>query len=227
MLWYAFKIWCFQKLLQNCWRFYVSSYLKIRVPSNTLCALASLQGHRQNLLNNLLTFIKSRHSSLCTSLQWVSSQENISWYQPTRFHMLTRKAWYKENKTALTPKEISSNFLLIILSQEQSGTVPHTQRHKKRHFYLVDDLLINGFQTAEVICCISNMTDETHSGNNLRDIKNEPQGQNSPSTYSHIMAIYTATISLKVRVRTPNLNTGGWLPKLNECRKFYSLYVLA
>lgn len=105
---------------------------------------------------------------LWTSLQWESSRQNIPWYQPTRFHILTRKAWHQENKTTLTPKEISSNFLLIILSQEQSGTVPHIQRHKKRHFYLVDDLLINGFQTAEVIYCISNMTDETHCGNNLK-----------------------------------------------------------
>lgn len=82
--------------------------------------------------------------------------------------MLTRKAWYQENKTTLTPKEISSNFLLIILSKEQSGTVPHIQRHKNRHYYLVDDLLINGFQTVEVICCISKMTDVTHCGNNFK-----------------------------------------------------------
>lgn len=81
--------------------------------------------------------------------------------------MLTRKAWYQENKTTLSPKKINSNFLLIILSQEKSGTVPHVQRHRKRHFYLVD-LLINGFQTVEVIYCISNMTDETHCGNNLK-----------------------------------------------------------
>lgn len=151
-----------------CWRFCVSACLKIRVPSNITCELVSVQGRRENLLNNLLTSIKSRHSSLWISLQWVSSQQNIPWYQPTGLHMLTRKAWYQENKTRLTHKEIRSNFLLIILSQEQSGTVPHIWRHKKRHFYLVDDLLINGFQTVEFIYCISNMTDATHCGNNLK-----------------------------------------------------------
>lgn len=147
--------------------FCVSSCFKIRISSNTTCALASVQGHRQKSPKQLLHIHKIK---IFHSMNFLVVRE-----QPTKHPLISAHKTSHAHQESFVPgkqnhtaKEISSNFLLIILSQEQAGTVPHIQRHEKRDFYLVDDLLINDFQTVEVIYCISNMTDETHCGNNLK-----------------------------------------------------------
>lgn len=151
------------------WGFCASSCLKIRVPTNTTYFSSRPQAKSPRQLAHIHKIKIFQSLNFAVSDQ-LTKHPFISAYKTS--HGKAWKSFHQESlvpgKQNQTPKKISSNFLLIILSQEKSGTVLHIQRHKKRRFYLVDDLLINGFQTVEVIYRIFSMTDETHCGNNLK-----------------------------------------------------------
>lgn len=67
----------------------------------------------------------------------------------------------------------------------------------------------------DVIYCISNTTDETRCGNNLKSEGHQKWASRTEFSfsYSNIVAIYKATTSLKVHLETPNLNIGPWPAK--------------